>query len=419
MKKWVLIIGLGLPVLLYCFILACSLSPVAVHDEDLQLARASIPEGSNAFDILQQAASHLWQPDTDGRVLSALARDTNWDANMAATILANNRQTLADWDAAAKLSDLQVPEIQNSGDLLPYLPDWKKLALLARVRENFLLHSGKVQEAFDHILNDSQTSRRMQNGRGPLICYLVGISVDSMALNQIRHWVGQTHLDATQLKSYLRKLQLDPDEDGIAFANTIKAEYHMETGTLAAWNEGKLPNPLTGAQIPRPPRWLPTFNLNRTKALFAKTSLLLVKDAPLHFNEAKLPDWESNRPSLVSMGLSGNAVGEMMYGMIESGIVAALAKKSQENVQLQATRIILALRAYELKHGSLPPALSALVPEFLDEVPVDDFDGQPLRYVRERKMVYSVGKNLKDDGGDDTRSGPIGTPLDLVYRFDF
>jgi len=86
---------------------------------------------------------------------------------------------------------------------------------------------------------------------------------------------------------------------------------------------------------------------------------------------------------------------------------------------LQATRTILALRAYQLTHGKLPPDLSALVPEFLNEVPIDDFDGQPLRYSPERKIVYSVGQNLKDDGGDDSRSGPSSRQLDLVYKFDF
>ena len=59
------------------------------------------------------------------------------------------------------------------------------------------------------------------------------------------------------------------------------------------------------------------------------------------------------------------------------------------------------------------------MPEFLDSVPVDDFDGQPLRYLPEQKTVYSVGENLKDDGGDDSRNGRSNRQLDLVYKFDF
>jgi hypothetical protein len=77
------------------------------------------------------------------------------------------------------------------------------------------------------------------------------------------------------------------------------------------------------------------------------------------------------------------------------------------------------LRAYQLTHGKLPENLDALVPEFLDKVPVDAFDGQPLHYSPDRKIVYSVGQNLKDDGGNDSRPGPSNRPLDIVYKFDF
>ena len=100
-------------------------------------------------------------------------------------------------------------------------------------------------------------------------------------------------------------------------------------------------------------------------------------------------------------------------------MIPSLAVKSRDDTQLQATRVILALRAYQLTHGNLPSDLNALVPEFLDAVPADDFDGQPLRYAPDRKIVYSVGQNLKDDGGDDSRSGPSNRQLDLVYKFDF
>jgi len=80
------------------------------------------------------------------------------------------------------------------------------------------------------------------------------------------------------------------------------------------------------------------------------------------------------------MALSGNILGQIWFGLLAPAVIPSLAKKSQADAQLQATRTILALRAYQLTHGNLPSDLNALVPEFLDAVPVDDFDGQPLRY---------------------------------------
>ena len=43
----------------------------------------------------------------------------------------------------------------------------------------------------------------------------------------------------------------------------------------------------------------------------------------------------------------------------------------------------------------------------VEAVPLDPFDGQPLRYSKERRIIWSVGENLRDDGGSkmDTRGG--------------
>lgn len=63
----------------------------------------------------------------------------------------------------------------------------------------------------------------------------------------------------------------------------------------------------------------------------------------------------------------------------------------------------IALKRYQLKHGNLPPTLDALVPEFVPAVPLDPVDGKPLRYRPNRDgtyLLYSVGPNGKDDGGN-------------------
>ena len=63
----------------------------------------------------------------------------------------------------------------------------------------------------------------------------------------------------------------------------------------------------------------------------------------------------------------------------------------------------IALKRHELRHGRLPTTLLALAPEFLCTVPRDLMDGQPLRYRLHPDgsfALYSVGDNLRDDGGD-------------------
>jgi hypothetical protein len=70
----------------------------------------------------------------------------------------------------------------------------------------------------------------------------------------------------------------------------------------------------------------------------------------------------------------------------------------------------IGLKRYELRHGKRPPNLAALVPEFVDEVPRDLMDGQPLRYKTQPDgsgCLYSVGENTQDDQGNPT---PQATP---------
>ena len=381
MKKWFNRIALGIFiafVLLYGFLMVRSLVPATVNDGNLRLARASIPEGSNAFDILQTASSHLWWPDDQSRQFYDLASDTNWNASLADKVLANNREALAGWDAAAKLTDLQVPEVSSADDLLPYLSDWKKLSELAAVRENALLHKGQDKEAFDQIISHVQLGQQMQNSHGPLIDYLVGTAVRNMGLSQIQHWAGKTHLNPDQLKDYIRQLGINHDEESVAFANAIKAEYQFQIGMLDAFRQGTITNSGSGDYHPGAMRFLPLFNVSQTKALFAEEDNRLVQAAPHHFNESKLSNLDLRRPSIVSMFSSGNWTGQILFYMTMPAIIPSLAKKSQSDAQLQATRVILALRAYQLTHGNLPSDLNALVPEFLDAVPADDFDGQPL-----------------------------------------
>jgi hypothetical protein len=72
----------------------------------------------------------------------------------------------------------------------------------------------------------------------------------------------------------------------------------------------------------------------------------------------------------------------------------------------------IALKRCQLRHGKLPANLEALVPEFLTALPWDYMSGRPLCYRLKEDgsyMLYSVGLDGKDDGGDPTPT-PGGAP---------
>ncbi len=50
-------------------------------------------------------------------------------------------------------------------------------------------------------------------------------------------------------------------------------------------------------------------------------------------------------------------------------------------------------------HAGLPPTLGALVPDFLEAIPIDPFSGRPFGYDAERRFLWSVGADGVDSGG--------------------
>ena len=65
-------------------------------------------------------------------------------------------------------------------------------------------------------------------------------------------------------------------------------------------------------------------------------------------------------------------------------------------------RMAIALERYRLAHGGFPESLDALAPQFMEKIPHEIINGQPLHYRRSddgQFVLYSVGWNETDDGG--------------------
>lgn len=85
--------------------------------------------------------------------------------------------------------------------------------------------------------------------------------------------------------------------------------------------------------------------------------------------------------------------------------------------RLALAQAALAASAYREDHGALPEKLMDLVPEHLPEIPQDPFDKEPLRYSRtaDRVVLYSIGPNVKDDGGLAVERPSTNEPGDIVW----
>ena len=135
--------------------------------------------------------------------------------------------------------------------------------------------------------------------------------------------------------------------------------------------------------------------LNRYQAVLERTrSAITTRNwSILHHREQNIPYTESvyDRMRFV---YAPHFIGSLDY---------ALDLAFEYETQREMTVAAIAINRYHLRYRKLPPDLSALVPEYVPQLPHDWMDGQPLRYRVNADgtfTLYSVGLNGRDDGGD-------------------
>jgi hypothetical protein len=87
--------------------------------------------------------------------------------------------------------------------------------------------------------------------------------------------------------------------------------------------------------------------------------------------------------------------------------VMVMDQQSVAQARHNLVRTLFGIRRYAAARGVMPPTLEVLVPEFLDPLPVDPYSGEKLIYDVTNRVLYSVGADLKADGGRAT-----GAPLE-------
>lgn len=88
--------------------------------------------------------------------------------------------------------------------------------------------------------------------------------------------------------------------------------------------------------------------------------------------------------------------------LLAPGLLRAQDAFERTHAQANGALLAIALKQYKRARGEYPDELVALVPEYVDELPQDPFNGEPFRYRREGDgfVLYSIGQNRKDDGGE-------------------
>jgi hypothetical protein len=141
----------------------------------------------------------------------------------------------------------------------------------------------------------------------------------------------------------------------------------------------------------------------------------------------RLRSWAATQPDVAANAAMLTAFdtwqGKLM--MLSQMSAPNFSRATQTGLRYETRRELtiaaLAIERFRRQHGRLPAKLADLVPGFVSAVPVDWMDGKPLRYRVNADgtfTLWSIGEDLKDDGGDGSEAAPATRSTDIWERKD-
>lgn len=141
---------------------------------------------------------------------------------------------------------------------------------------------------------------------------------------------------------------------------------------------------------------------NDNAAFYLKHMAMFVEASKQPFPEALAGAEQTQQALHEEMGASG--MGRIRYGLTAQILPAIQATFEATARGVGSTRTAvtaIAIERFRRRHGKLPDSLEELVPDLMPALPMDPYDGKPMRYVvtDEDVRVYTLGRNHQDDGG--------------------
>jgi len=267
------------------------------------------------------------------------------------------------------------------------------LALDARYRAK----RGEREKAVADIVALHQMARHVSSDP-ILIAYLVAVYIDGLARETLSVLLGGstvppeelvplTKLDPVFFRPVLQRALQREQALALSIYTTL-AEGNTEVLEMGA--EGNVPAALA------PPIW----------RLF-----LMAEDVAAYREAMRRIAGVVSRPYPIAADAwpAGQNVMEVR-GLVVRMVVPALHRISQSPARADASRRLLplavAVAKYRHAKGKYPAQLDELVPKFLPYVPTDPYTGEPMKLAVKDAgvIVYSVGPDLKDDGGQEIKS---------------
>ena len=317
--------------------------------------------------------------------------------------LTDNQQCLSLLHEAGGIQDCDYDwdwQAQATG-VLPRMADMRHCAQLLALGAVYYSHTGDPNAAVRCIEDGLRLADSLR--REPaLISYLVRIACVGLAIGSLERSLNATTLTDRQLAELDKALG--------ATAGTLDLTQALITERCIMIETCRDPFLMAGpGQSVRPPM-LPGMT---------RTGISDVLDYMGDCIEAsKLPPPERlTRFREATKKVEDLSFMHVMIKMLGSSLGRVAELDSRTHAGIDSARTALVIEQYRLATGKVPERLEELMPQYLKEVPIDPFDGKPIRYRRTDPgyRLYSIWEDGQDNGGKEKVEVKSGESYDWPF----
>lgn len=281
---------------------------------------------------------------------------------------------------------------------MPYLASVKKCAQLLEKDTAAQAAKGRMDLAAQSVLDGLHLAQSLAE-EPLLISQLVRVATESITQGGLRQALDRRPFSDEQLAVLSTALREAENATGFTRAFVGERCFGIAFFQLPAAEQAKLI-----AQMGKEAGGIDFETYRKKPAYTADADFYLdCMDGYIAAAGQSFPGSLEAASQLAGQGGEARDKGHVISAVLLPALGTAIEKAADAAARLRLARVALAVERHRLAHqNALPETLDQLVPQFLDAVPADPYDGRPLRYAKtppKGYTLYSVGKDRKDDGG--------------------
>ncbi len=382
--------------------------PISLDDLDRWYAQPTL--GPNAADTFITAFAKITEVELPDRPLIPMAGDALMPGlteplpelmkRLSLQYLSDNQLALSLLHVSIAVKECRYPVRLTEGvnALLPHAQHARQAARLLALDALVQAEQGNGEDAVLALITGIGVARSL--AREPiLISRLVQIACQATTLSALERVENRMTLTEAQLGKLISVLTDSENPDGFVRAMVGEQCFGLSTFKMSPEELRLLVDGFSNdrREAQKLVEYLatPSATLSADRLAYLDIMRDTIKASQMSFPEA-LRVVAGSETKLNGLPDSYRLSRTMLPAMSNT-----FNRQARGIAQLRVARTALSIERYRLAKGNPPKTLDDLLPSYCKSVPVDPFDGQPLRYKKLAKgyIVYSIGDDMKDNRG--------------------